>query len=138
MGRRRRPKHNQNYRDQRDTPDIATSLDVLSQFNLFTPPVVRSSPMEIEDHREYRPLERSKFLTVPRILRSASIARTSSTRVAKFTQLDLRGGQQRFAVPKQTMVCVRRTIRRQVLFAKGRGGGGHKRPRRNQWSNVRC
>lgn len=43
-----------------------------------------------------------------------------------------------FKAPKFVAICVRRKIRREVLLALGRGGGGKRRPRRNAYSNVRC
>lgn len=44
-----------------------------------------------------------------------------------------------FANPRKVFLCVRRKIRREVMFAKG-GAGSRKmrRPKRNQHSNVRC
>lgn len=36
------------------------------------------------------------------------------------------------------ITCVRRKQRREVLFAKRRAGGGHRRPRRGPLSNVEC
>lgn len=44
----------------------------------------------------------------------------------------------RFLVPKKTLVCVRRGIRREVLFARGRAGGRHRRPKWNAYSYWRC
>jgi len=43
-----------------------------------------------------------------------------------------------FSVPKRVSICVRRKERREVLFAKGKGGGGKRHPRRNYWSSVSC
>lgn len=44
----------------------------------------------------------------------------------------------KFALPKKTMVCVKRKVRREVLLALGRGGGRHKKPHRNRWSSISC
>lgn len=44
-----------------------------------------------------------------------------------------------FQQPRRVLVCVRRKMRRQVMFAKG--GAGRKRmrkPRYSEFSNVRC
>ena len=42
-------------------------------------------------------------------------------------------------LPKHAVVCVRRKIRREVLFASGHGGGRHKRKyNRSQNSKIRC
>jgi hypothetical protein len=43
-----------------------------------------------------------------------------------------------YAVPSKTIVCVRRTVRKQVLLAKGLGGGRHKPPRFNSNSGIDC
>jgi len=43
-----------------------------------------------------------------------------------------------FNIPAQVPVCVRRKSRREVILAKGKGGGKHKKPTRNQWSDVKC
>lgn len=44
-----------------------------------------------------------------------------------------------FSAPAETLVCVRRSRRKQVLFAKRKTGkGGQRRPRRNKWSDVKC
>lgn len=43
-----------------------------------------------------------------------------------------------FKYPVHTLICVRRKRRRQVLFAKGRGGGGKRPPKYNSYSHVRC
>lgn len=43
-----------------------------------------------------------------------------------------------FANPQRVLVCVRRGQRREVLFAKGRVGGGHRKPRWNAYSYWRC
>lgn len=43
-----------------------------------------------------------------------------------------------FADPKNTVICVRRKARREVILAKGRGGGAHKKPRRNGNSGIVC
>lgn len=43
-----------------------------------------------------------------------------------------------FSEPRQVVRCVRRKIRKEVILASGRGGGGHRPPRRNYWSDVEC
>lgn len=44
----------------------------------------------------------------------------------------------KFATPKRVAICVRRKIRREVLLALGRGGGHHRKPKRNRYSEVSC
>lgn len=44
----------------------------------------------------------------------------------------------RFAQPDNTLVCIRRKSRREVLFAKRKRGRGGSRRRRTPYSDVRC
>lgn len=44
----------------------------------------------------------------------------------------------RFDVPKRTIICVRRKRRREVIMATGKGGGRHRRPKRNYFTEVKC
>lgn len=47
--------------------------------------------------------------------------------------------QMAFNAPSETLVCVRRSRRRQVLFARKKTGkAGQRKPRRNQWSSYKC
>lgn len=44
-----------------------------------------------------------------------------------------------FQAPSETVVCVRRSRRKEVLFAKGKAGKrGQRRPRRSAWSDIKC
>lgn len=44
-----------------------------------------------------------------------------------------------FAAPSETLVCVRRHRRKEVLFAKKKAGKrGQRRPRRSAWSEYKC
>lgn len=44
-----------------------------------------------------------------------------------------------FQVPERVSMCAKRQIRRQVLFAKRKGGrNGMRRSRRNFWSQISC
>lgn len=44
----------------------------------------------------------------------------------------------KFAAPQHIIRCIRRKQRRQIILAKGYGGGGKKRGKRNYWSNIHC
>lgn len=45
----------------------------------------------------------------------------------------------RHVFPRDAVVCVRRKIRKEVIFATGKAGrGGQRRPRRNENSDVVC
>lgn len=44
-----------------------------------------------------------------------------------------------FSAPAETLVCIRRKRRKEVLFAKRKTGkGGQRRPRRTPWSKIKC
>lgn len=44
-----------------------------------------------------------------------------------------------FTAPRDTIVCVRRSTRKEVLFAKNKTGKrGQRKPRRTPWSNYKC
>lgn len=43
-----------------------------------------------------------------------------------------------FAVPRRIALCIRRKVRKEVLMSKGVGGSRVRRPRRNEFSDVRC
>lgn len=43
-----------------------------------------------------------------------------------------------FRDSSRVAICVRRRMRREVILAKGRGGGGHRPPRKGYWSDVWC
>lgn len=44
-----------------------------------------------------------------------------------------------FTAPGETLVCIRRKRRKEVLFAKRKTGkGGQKKPRWSKWSSYRC
>lgn len=44
-----------------------------------------------------------------------------------------------FTAPAETLVCVRRSRRKEVLFAKKKTGkSGQRKPRRSAWSSYKC
>lgn len=46
-----------------------------------------------------------------------------------------------FTAPRETIQCVRRQRRKEVMFAKnkaGKGKGRQRRPRRSRWSDIKC
>lgn len=43
-----------------------------------------------------------------------------------------------FADPRRVLVCLRRKVRREVIHALGKGGGGNRRPRRKPTSEISC
>lgn len=74
------------------------------------------------------------FHPSPRLFRPIPAAPRAAARiVAKGTGLQ-------FADPRRVLVCLRRKIRKEVLFAFGVGGqaGAKKKPRRNVASDISC
>lgn len=129
----------------RDAYAVAIGLPDVSAFPLASPALrdwpmssnvaaVRSTLTEVEDGRMFSP---APLLEVPR---------TTGTRRARVVVPSATGPKARraslsalsFDVPQSVILCVRRKARRQVLFAKGKGGGRHKRPRRNPNSKIWC
>jgi hypothetical protein len=43
-----------------------------------------------------------------------------------------------FMDPRRVVVCIRRKMRREVLHALGKGGGGNRRPTRKPTSEIQC
>lgn len=43
-----------------------------------------------------------------------------------------------FADSSKVAICVRRRVRREVIFAKRKGGGNHRPPLKSYWSDVQC
>lgn len=111
---------------QRDLPTIARPL--LPKI-LIKPILPKSSVLsQVEDRRRFTPT-------------TAPILRTVKGKVAAFKPQFPFGvrGPVVFELPKQAVVCLRRKMRRQVLFAKRktRRGSGSRR-RRNSTSRYKC
>lgn len=88
-------------------------------------PAQRAYKLAIEDRRRWDP----NPLKPPR----------SRTGRIHTKRVDLPRRGIHFASPSTVMICVRRKIRRAVMFAAGGAGRAKMRkPRRNQHSNVRC
>lgn len=138
MARRRRPPQSQAPRSYpRDIRHIATGLthEALSPEVFLDRPVpgfissVRSNLHQFEDRRIL--LDDAPARSTRRVSR-VSLRPASRNRASRIWSA------MHFLYPKFTLICVRRRIRRQVLFAFGRGGGGKRRPRWNNYSSVRC
>jgi len=57
----------------------------------------------------------------------------------KKTKSNFQHAQIAFTAPRETLVCVRRSRRKEVLFAKKKTGKrGQRRPRRSKWSSYKC
>lgn len=83
----------------------------------------------VEDRRQYHPDRRHRD------------ARTldGSAQLAVNSRRSLWHGL-RFINPRRVLICVRRAVRKEVMFAVGQGGkrGKRKSPRRSAYSDVRC
>lgn len=120
-------------RARRDAVDIANGVPLLG-----LEPTPRSAVdlSQIEDRRistpgVYRPAKTFRGWSRLRILQDP----VKPLRIRK----RLFSHQVQFADPRSTLICVRRSQRREVLFAKKRAGrGGMRRPRRNQFSSIVC
>lgn len=98
---------------------------------------------ELEDRRSWHPLgEDRPAETVRRSQRGFTVSSTP-----RATQQRRPGRRQKFyhpmavafVAPRETLICVRRQRRKEVLHAKKKTGrGGQRKPRFNQWSKVRC
>lgn len=88
----------------------------------------------MEDRRLFHP-ERAfrPALSFPR-----AAARLVPGAVASSSPRSFLASGVRFADPRRVAICVRRKTRREVIMASGRGGGFHRRPRRNFYSDVEC
>lgn len=97
----------------------------------------RSSLLAIDDRRtfDFEPASR------PARLFTGSTAAITATPVAKKTgRASMRVPYQiAFSAPQETLVCVRRHRRKEVLHAlKKTGKRGQRKPRRSTFSNTRC
>lgn len=119
-------------RRSRDVATVANS-SFPDQFELLTDPQLSRSGrlMAIEDRRVYSPGR------VPKALTSRQLARIT----IGFPRKSIHSSSDqvvRFKLPRQVAVCARRSIRKQVIHAKGIAGRKVRKPRRNAFSNVSC
>lgn len=126
MARRDRSRNNRRKRSifstQRNLLPI-TSRRLLSPKLVFKPPSPRL--FEVEDRRRV-PEQPPKLV---------------NARPAKIRPFVSPFGLVKFRLPKRAIICVRRKLRREVLFAKGGAGKGKRRFRRkhfNDDSNFHC
>lgn len=130
MSRRRRSHNNTRTYKQRDATDITNGF--------FTSPLLSSKSIrlkssalaDISDSRRWKP-PRVRSLVPPRTVRG---------RVAKIKPRFLPSRLTAvFSLPRDAIICARRKIRKQVLFAKGKGGANHKRRHKyTKDSQFRC
>ena len=125
---------------ERDRIPIATSVrpSTVLPTGVGLSLLVRS----LEDRREYNPFGVYRpAASVFKADRDVVADRGSSVdkRVLRFGKFSQYGQRMSFRVPTRVSICVRRGVRRSVLFAlKRTGKGARSRKRFNYWSAVRC
>lgn len=132
---------------QRDASDIATDSEVLRNF-IVKPkpyvPIIPSLPKPLtllEDRRAWHP--ETKQIRNPGALQRSNttlrIREDAGTAKAK-TRSGPLPRTVGFEQPKGVAICVRRKVRREVLFAKNRSrkGAAAAHRRRTEWSDVKC
>lgn len=112
----------------------------------FQPAAVRSLLSEVEDRRLFEPdglvsrsIRRAR-VTLQLAQAKQAVRHGVPHRPKLYGVVQPKRDQLQFKRPEFVAICIRRHERREVLHALqkvGKGSGG-KRPRRNQWSNVRC
>lgn len=107
-------------------------LQPIASFPLVTTPLPEPLTL-LEDRRLFHP---ESFDAPAAAISDAAdtVLRPSKARPGR-PQFSPRIG---FKAPDHVATCVRRQIRREVILAKGRGGGRHRRPRRNWRSEIEC
>lgn len=98
------------------------------QQNYYT--AVRSLLSEVEDRRTFNPAGRFR----PAASSRRHLVKTKPIKLTGFASSPIHG----FVAPRGVAICVRRKIRREVIFARGKQGRGNKKPRYNLFSKVRC
>lgn len=117
-----------------ELPDDAFSTVGPFDSSVSSPlPAIRSLVTQSEDRRFLSGLYPAR--TVRRGARvSASPGRARAAARGSYSAL----GALWFRDRSRVLVCVRRRRRRQVLAARGRLGGGHRKPRRRPYSHIWC
>ena len=89
-----------------------------------------------EDRRAYHPISRA-FRPAFSIPRAARIIRAVEPKAPRLWSAQTKSTLA-FAEPRRVLVCLRRQVRKEVLLALGKGGGGKRKPRRNHLSEISC
>lgn len=122
---------------QRDivNPPIANRR-LLTPVRRQTQLLLDSSRIYSRDNRLFDPLP--KMMRPPRATRGR-IALTNLQQRKLSKNKPLMAIRESFALPKETLVCVRRGVRKEVLHAyKKTGKGARSRRRRNELSDIHC
>lgn len=100
----------------------------------------------IEDRRRWAPTDQvrevsgrpARVVTVkprPSVAKHAA-GNTFKSGLRSWTPKNVDGFQ--FNDPRRTVICLRRKVRKQVIFAKNLTRAGAGKKRLNQWSKIRC
>lgn len=120
--------------DRFTTPDVTRTYH-LEPFRRNPVLVTRTHVLRVEDRRHWSP--------VPRSWRPAGATSRDARRLVLRDVPNKPGllpHQVSFRVPDKVAICVRRKVRKEVMFAtkKAGRGGAKARHRRNAWSDVKC
>ena len=100
-------------------------------------------PIFYEDRRTWHPDGQFKWPSAsPRAAAQVVARNARATRSSVGGHYSFRPKQSKavlaFAAPHKVAVCVRRQVRKEVLFARGVGGGKVRKPRHNAYSKFHC
>lgn len=90
----------------------------------------------LEDRRSFHPARSARPAFALRRDAARLVAREPARRPGRQTKATIA-----FADPKRVVICMRRGVRKEVMFAlgrTGRGGKRNRRPRRSSFSSVSC
>jgi len=135
MARRRRSDHVEDHLTERPRDPLEIAIE--------TPPMRPLDPINVVTRRDVLALEDRRLFHPEREFAPPGAFQRSARRVVERAatlphQGPLHLSRQVVAEPGKVAVCVRREERRQVLFAKGRSGGGNRKPRWSEKSYDRC
>lgn len=112
------------------SPAIISAADQLARRRFLLDAAVLGT----EDRRLFHPLgARSPAGATWRSARALGVAGSASSGAPGNIPLGIG-----FRDSSRVAICVRRRMRREVILAKGKGGGGHRPPRKGYWSDVWC
>lgn len=120
-------------------PFVITSPAPISVPDLFrlrphpTPPRSGRVLADIEDRRTFHPARVRPSRTPRQVARVLMALPSPAKKNARLSREIVS-----FKLPKSTAVCVRRSIRKEVIHAKGVAGGRVGRPHRNAMSRISC
>lgn len=126
-----------------------SSLRYPSGRNLVIPPIasrrlpqrisVRSAQQLILDNARLYGHDNRAYSPIPRMIRPARhvTGRIAATTVPR--NAPLRKVRYQFSLPSSVVVCVRRGVRKEVIFAKNKAGrNGQRKSRRTSSSHISC